>query len=148
MLNLLLPSSFTRRACRHFRFRSPMGSTTGRWLLYHHQIFIICSGLISTTSSERGANPSNFDITEIRLAHFSLREFLISRRVANVLPHFAFVEASDHAGLAQQCVSYFLKFENENSELNTLHGDASNTASILYSAPFTPYMKTGPKFLI
>ena len=73
-----------------------------------------------------------------------MKEYLVSSRVANTLPHSAFVEAPAHANLAQLNVSYLLKLDKEESDFDILHGDASDNASVLYNAPFCSLCSDAP----
>lgn len=49
------------------------------------ELLSVCSGLVSTRTSKRGGGSawsSGFDIEELRLAHFTVKEYLVSDRVS------------------------------------------------------------------
>ena len=78
----------------------------------------VCSGLVSTRTAKRLVDIKwdriEFEIEELRLAHFSVKEYLVSDRV-NLGPAMKYKldEVSCHGTLANLCISYLLKFEEE-----------------------------------
>lgn len=78
-------------------------------------VLAICSGLVSTTRSSRRNHlarkpPWNFEIQERRLAHFSIKEYLVSGRVSSTkFSNFAFRERSAHETLAELLLCYLLQ---------------------------------------
>ena len=81
------------------------------------ELLSVCSGLVSTRISKRRAGEygdSEFEIEELRLAHFSVKEYLVSNRV-NLGPALKYKldEVSCDETLANLCISYLLHFEEE-----------------------------------
>ena len=75
----------------------------------------VCCGLVSTRTSKRRCGPfgsSNFEIEELRFAHFSVKEYLVSDRV-NLGPasKYNVDEVSCHMLMADLCISYLLQFK-------------------------------------
>ena len=82
------------------------------------ELLSICSGLVSTRTAERrvGAvwKKKQFEIEELRLAHFSVKEYLVSDRVnLGLASKYKLDEVSCHRTLADLCISYLLQFEEE-----------------------------------
>ena len=80
------------------------------------ELLSVCSGLVSTRTAERlvGGIWGNlhFKIEELRLAHFSVKEYLVSDRVIlGLASKFKLDEVSCHGTLADLCISYLLHFE-------------------------------------
>ena len=74
-------------------------------------ILKICSGLVIVTSSLRNTEIGFYQMPyqELRLAHFSVKEYLVSEReVAGRPPDFRFDERSTHEILAGLCIRYLL----------------------------------------
>ena len=81
------------------------------------ELLSVCSGLVSTRTSWRRCEinrAKGFNIEELRLAHFSVKEYLVSDRV-NLGPALKYKldEVSCHGTLADLCISYLLQFEEE-----------------------------------
>jgi ankyrin repeat protein len=55
----------------------------------------------------RGSHITN---TEVRLVHFSLKEYFISTRIVESTPAFAFTEADAHLSIVHSCLAYFTQF--------------------------------------
>ncbi|KAF8503966.1 hypothetical protein JB92DRAFT_795411 [Gautieria morchelliformis] len=97
-------------------------------------ILTICSSLVTITSQEDRSNKGNIDhhgdrvlstgAGKIRLAHFSVREYLISEHLRlsmATLPYYYFNEQIAHVFIAKTCLAYLLQFDQDN-------GVSSNTA--------------------
>ncbi|KAG4414253.1 hypothetical protein IFR04_012625, partial [Cadophora malorum] len=86
-------------------------------------LLTICSSLITTISVTAEDNDGAFkEITELRLAHFSVKEYLISDRIRNGLASKYDMQSGGEEEIAQSCLSYLLQFQSGvlNSEnLNT-----------------------------
>ena len=104
-------------------------------------ILKICSGLVVTTGSTRTTHigDRHLRIEELRLAHYSVKEYLVSGRVANQrLSTFALEDHQTHEMLASLCIRYLLwchqeKFCEDSDFL-------SRYATVyLNTAPFAPY---------
>ena len=77
-------------------------------------VLAMCSSLVTTSNvvvkSQDGFLGS--DVEELRLAHFSVKEYLISERIRNSsVSMYALVDQSAHGYIAQCCLSYLLHFE-------------------------------------
>ena len=79
------------------------------------ELLSVCSGLVSTrTSKRRGGEyqETEFEIEELRLAHFSVKEYLVSDRVKlGSASKYKLDEVSCHSTLSDLCISYLLHFE-------------------------------------
>ena len=81
------------------------------------ELLSVCSGLVFTRTSKRlvgGIFGSDFEFEELRLAHFSVKEYLVSDRM-NLGPpsKYKLDEVSCHETLANLCISYLLQDEEE-----------------------------------
>ena len=88
------------------------------------ELLSVCSGLVSTRTSWRRCETNRakgFNIEELRLAHFSVKEYLVSDRV-NLGPALKYKldEVSCHGTLADLCISYLLQFEEELHDRQTV----------------------------
>ena len=81
------------------------------------ELLSVCSGLVSTRPSKRGGGRygrSQFDIEELRLAHFSVKEYLVSDRVGlGSASKFKLDGLLCHGTMADLCISYLLQYEEE-----------------------------------
>ena len=81
------------------------------------ELLSVCSGLVSTRTSKRRTSEdedSELEIEELRLAHFSVKEYLVSDRVnLGLASKYKLDEVSCHRTLADLCISYLLQFEEE-----------------------------------
>ncbi|KAF8514298.1 hypothetical protein JB92DRAFT_2677115, partial [Gautieria morchelliformis] len=87
-------------------------------------ILAICSSLVTITFWEDSSNSDHNDNSilsteagEIRLAHFSVREYLISehlRRSTAMLSCYYFNEKLAHVFIAKTCLAYLLQFDQDN----------------------------------
>ena len=86
------------------------------------ELLSVCSGLVSTRTSKRSTARNSkrrnirlgngFEIEELRLAHFSVKEYLVSERVnLGSASKYKLDEVSCHGTLADLCISYLLHFE-------------------------------------
>lgn len=64
------------------------------------------SGLIVT---QKGHN----SVIEVRLVHFSLKEYFISTRIVESAPAFAFTEIEAHIFIGRSCLAYLAQFSTE-----------------------------------
>jgi ankyrin repeat protein len=67
------------------------------------------SGLIVTQENRE----QYYTITEVRLVHFSLKEYFISTRIVESAPAFAFTEVEAHISIASACLAYLKQFSHE-----------------------------------
>ena len=81
------------------------------------EVLSVCSGLVSTRTSKRRTSEygdSELEIEELRLAHFSVKEYLVSERVnPGAASKYKLDEVSCHETLADLCISYLLQFKEE-----------------------------------
>lgn len=79
------------------------------------ELLSVCSGLVCTRTSRRRGGRYNwreFDIEELRLAHFSVKEYLVSDRVGlGSASKYKFDGLLCHATMADLCISYLLQYE-------------------------------------
>lgn len=80
-------------------------------LLEPSNILTICSGLVTTTRSRRTTlmGDRQIPIEEVRLAHFSVKEYLVSDRIAlKGCSKFYMEERITHEMLAHLCIRYLI----------------------------------------
>ena len=81
------------------------------------ELLSVCSGLVSTRISKRWGGRyrlAEFEIEELRLAHFSVKEYLVSDRVSlGSASKYELDEVSCHETLANLCISYLLQYEQD-----------------------------------
>ncbi|EHK40269.1 hypothetical protein TRIATDRAFT_322726 [Trichoderma atroviride IMI 206040] len=74
------------------------------------------SGLIITQQTlgwyKAGKKIAN-EVTEVRLVHFSLKEYFISTRIVESAPAFAFTEVEAHISIVHACLAYLKQFSHE-----------------------------------
>lgn len=78
-------------------------------------ILTICSTLISVTTvaNEEDASAQTAQTEEVRLAHFSVKEFLVSDRLKKASMHrYHITQLSAHVSMAKTCLTYLLHFES------------------------------------
>ena len=77
----------------------------------------ICSGLVSVVPSKRWAPAApdfEMSIEQLRLSHYSVREYLVSNRRGLEAPqHFLLDDATSHITLANLCICYLLRCDYE-----------------------------------
>ena len=89
-------------------------------------ILTICSSLITLTKNashdldkETSTNDSveTFDSEGyVRLAHFSVKEYLVSDRINHgMAAHYAIREIQSHGNIAEDCIAYLLQFDEPDS---------------------------------
>jgi hypothetical protein len=79
-------------------------------------ILRICSSLVTTVSATRqitgvGGVEVEDNVEELRLAHFSVQEYLVSDRVCREADFFRVQEASAHKLILETCLTYLLYFK-------------------------------------
>ena len=103
-------------------------------------ILAICSCLINIPTSDDG---------EIQLAHFSVREYLISTRIPERLaPFFSFNETSANIMIAQTCLAYLLHFDTDEFDFSggdTTYGFDSDTTDESDFGPRSGDRSPGPR---
>ncbi|KAL6904536.1 ankyrin repeat-containing domain protein [Trichoderma evansii] len=55
-------------------------------------------------------------VTEVRLVHFSLKEYFISTRIKESAPTFAFTEVEAHISIGRSCLAYLTQYSSEIAE--------------------------------
>ncbi len=88
--------------------------------LYDPQdVLTICSSLVSVIPSTRSISDyitqeHSFPLKELRLAHYSVKEYLISNRVDGALaPMYSIDERLAHDAMAGFCIRYLLQFDQD-----------------------------------
>ena len=82
-----------------------------------HDILTICSSLVTTTTSiVLEEHKRSRVIEELKLAHFSVKEYLISDRMRNTkASRYSLTEYSAHDYMARTCLVYLLHFDEPTS---------------------------------
>ncbi|KAH0559449.1 hypothetical protein GP486_004039 [Trichoglossum hirsutum] len=90
---------------------------SNRRLSEPHDLLIICSSLITVSSTTLELSNGTLEETEeLRLAHFSVKEYLTSERIrAGPASKFHIPEIPAHLSIAQTCLVYLLQFNKPNS---------------------------------
>ena len=70
------------------------------------EVLAICPSLITLVFID---NPWGDDITEVKLAHFSVKEYLVSERVHD--SWYSIQEMDAHLSIAEICVAYLVHFQ-------------------------------------
>ncbi|KAI7065932.1 hypothetical protein KC327_g11264 [Hortaea werneckii] len=98
-----------------------------RWITYSKSPLTL--GL-SSNCVPRHSNESLIDHSalgfsrhsKVRLAHFSVKEYLESKRISESrAKEFHLDTASEHRFLAQSCMTYVMHYSNDETKLSTLH---------------------------
>ena len=75
-------------------------------------LLTICSSLVTTIAvAAEGNDGVSNEITELRLAHFSVKEYLISHRIRNGKAFQYNIQAGGEEEIARSCLQYLLHFE-------------------------------------
>jgi ankyrin repeat protein len=75
-------------------------------------ILTICSSLVTTAAvTAKGGNGVSYETEELRLAHFSVKEYLISDRVRTGPASKYNIQGCAEDRIAQACLIYLLQFE-------------------------------------
>ena len=77
-------------------------------------ILIICSTLVNvTTTAAEDASTQSTETEELRLAHFSVKEYLISNSLAKPSIHrYHITQSSAHTSMTKACLAYLLHFKS------------------------------------
>lgn len=71
-----------------------------------------CSSLVTVVSTSEQRNENNHSLGKVQLAHFSVKEYLTSRRLdSDIAPNFQ--ECTARGAIAQTCLAYILHFNEE-----------------------------------
>ncbi|PVH67502.1 ankyrin, partial [Cadophora sp. DSE1049] len=77
-------------------------------------LLTICSSLVTTISvTAEGNNGASNKTTELRLAHFSVKEYLISDHIRNGLAFQYDIQTGGEEEIAQSCLTYLLHFQRD-----------------------------------
>jgi len=105
-------------------------------------VMTICSSLVSVIPStriklkENFAGAETFSFQELRLANYSVKEYLISNRVESALaPMYSIDERLAHDAMAGFCIRYLLQFDQDDLR----RGLPGSQYELLESALFAPY---------
>ncbi|KAL5325365.1 hypothetical protein ACEPPN_006490 [Leptodophora sp. 'Broadleaf-Isolate-01'] len=86
-------------------------------------LLTICSSLVTTISvTAEGNDGASNETTELRLAHFSVKEYLISDRIRNGSTFQYDMQSGGEEEIAQSCLKYLLHFQRgvlSSGNLNT-----------------------------
>ncbi len=89
-----------------------------------HDILAICSSLVTTTTSTvTEGHERSREIEELKLAHFSVKEYLISDRMRNTkASRYSLTDYPAHDYIARTCLVYLLHFDEPTSlTLDNIH---------------------------
>ncbi|PVH67497.1 hypothetical protein DL98DRAFT_296048, partial [Cadophora sp. DSE1049] len=76
-------------------------------------LLTICSSLVTTISvTTEGNDGASNETTELRLAHFSVKEYLISDRIRTGTAFQYDIQSRGEEEIAQSCVTYLLHFQS------------------------------------
>lgn len=110
--------------------------------LYDPQdVLTICSSLVSVIPSTRRilghhTEEKEFSFKEIRLAHYSVKEYLISNRIESALASmYSINERLAHDAMAGFCIRYLLQFDKDDLG----RGLPGSQCELLEKALFAPY---------
>lgn len=82
------------------------------------------SGLIITQQRlgfYKAGTKATDEVTEVRLVHFSLKEYFISTRIVESAPAFAFTEVEAHISIVRACLAYLKQFSHEIAKFTNQH---------------------------
>jgi ankyrin repeat protein len=85
----------------------------GRRLREAQDILAICSSLVTTTSETTKGSHDKTMGRQIRLAHFSVKEYLVSERVQAT--RYRIQEIRANVSIAEICLAYLLQFDSPDS---------------------------------
>ncbi|ROV91219.1 hypothetical protein VMCG_09361 [Cytospora schulzeri] len=77
-------------------------------LINHKAVLKYVSSLVVTEESRNWIR--GCAITQVRLAHFTIKEYLTSSRIAEGIKRFSFTETDAHLHVAHLCLAYHLQF--------------------------------------
>ncbi|KAH0538097.1 hypothetical protein FGG08_005309 [Glutinoglossum americanum] len=87
-----------------------------RRLIDPRNVLAICSSLVTTTTERMEGSHSKAAETELRLAHFSVREFLMSDRIQDgPARQYSTQEIPANVSIAEICLAYLLQFDKDDS---------------------------------
>lgn len=83
-----------------------------RRFLEPREILDICPGLVITTEASSESSAEQGSQQHVQLAHYSVKEFLVSKSIQKLAPRYAIGEADAHASMATACIGYLLSLED------------------------------------
>jgi hypothetical protein len=79
-------------------------------------ILAICSSLITISTETTEGSQSKITEMEVRLAHFSVKEYLVSERIQRgKAARYSIREIHANVSIAEICLAYLLQFDNPDS---------------------------------
>jgi hypothetical protein len=79
-----------------------------------HEILSICSSLTTTeVATHEVVGIGKIEVEEIRLAHFSVKEYLVSDRICEEAKIYKMQEMSANAAISEICLAYLLQFDKQ-----------------------------------
>jgi hypothetical protein len=85
----------------------------GKRLREPQDVLAICSSLVTTTSEMIKSSHNKKTGRQVRLAHFSVKEYLMSERVQAT--QYSIQEIRANVSIAEICLAYLLQFDNPTS---------------------------------
>jgi hypothetical protein len=81
-----------------------------------HDILSICSGLTTTEVATRKViGIGTIEVEELKLAHFSVKEYLISDRVFEEAKFYRIEEMSANTAISETCLAYSFQFDTQDA---------------------------------
>lgn len=77
-------------------------------------VIAICSSLVAI------GEDTGYEKSYVKLAHYSVKEYLVSERIKNVLPIYHLPEKSSHVKIGKGCLIYLLRFYDQNLSFKDL----------------------------
>src|SRR5205814_2083072 len=75
----------------------------------------ICPGLVIATEAAAGDSESMLLREQMQLAHYSVKEFLVSKRIQALAPSYGMRQAEGNLAMAKACIAYLLSFNKLDS---------------------------------
>ncbi|KXX77180.1 Ankyrin repeat domain-containing protein 50 [Madurella mycetomatis] len=83
--------------------------------LESQEILEICPGFVITTEPTIRDSDGECIGEQIQLAHFSVKEFLVSNNIQKLAPRYSIRKDEAHASMAKVCLAYLLMFDSPES---------------------------------
>ena len=80
-----------------------------------HDILEICPGLVIGTGTGVQDSEGTIIGEQLQLAHYSVKEFLVSKRIKELAPSYSISPNAAHTSMAEVCLAYLLSFDSSTS---------------------------------
>jgi ankyrin repeat protein len=78
-------------------------------------ILEICPGLVISTETDIQDSSSTILGEQMQLAHYSVKEFLVSKRIQKLAPNYSIGQTEANVSMAEACLAYLLLFDSPGS---------------------------------